>query len=436
MTTPEKKPEQDITRTLDLDAAQPRRRVARLVCIVAAVVVAAGGAAWALHSRSSANGSIRYDTQPVTRGDLVKTVSATGTLQPIKEVSVGIEVSGTIKTVDVDYNDRVTVGQVLARLDTSKLDAEVLESEASLESARAKLLQSQATVQEADAQMARLLHVRELSGGKVPSQYDLDTQQAVLARARADAASSQAAVTQAQATLNVNRSDLEKAVIHSPINGIVLMRAVEPGQTVAASFSTPTLFTLAEDLAKLELQVNVDEADVGQVHEGQEASFTVDAYPDHSFPANLTQVRFSSSTTDGVVTYTTILKVDNASLILRPGMTATATITTTKVKQALLVPNAALRFEPPQATKAVAAKTTGGGSLIGSLMPHPPHEESKANEAAATPAREQRVWTLRDGQLQAVPVKIGETDGKFTEISDGELKPDMDVVVDVLTAKP
>ena len=422
----------NVARTLGLDADKPHRRVLRIVIPACALLAAVGAVVWVLRARSHAAGVVQYETRPVTRGDLVKTVSATGTLQPVKQVDVGIEVSGTIKIVDVDYNDSVTNGQVLARIDTSKLDAQVLQSEAALDSARAKLLQVQATVQETQMQLARLTRVRELSNGRVPSQSEFEAQQASLARALADEASAKAAITQAVATLCVNRSDLDKAAIHSPIKGIVLSRTAEPGQTVAASFSTPVLFTLAEDLAQIELRVDVDEADVGQVQEGQDATFTVDAYPDRHFPARVKQVRFGSKTVDGVVTYTTVLNVDNASLILRPGMTATAAIITRKVTNVLRVPNAALRFEPPQTR--VAETQNGNGSLVGSLLPHPPHAESRVQESAAGTNREQRVWMLRDGQLAAVSVIAGVTDGIFTEVT-GALEPGVAVAVDILAAK-
>ncbi|MFZ4396436.1 MAG: efflux RND transporter periplasmic adaptor subunit [Kiritimatiellia bacterium] len=422
----------DIVRTLGLDADKPHRRVLRIVIPTCALLAALCAVVWVQRTRSRAAGMVQYDTRPVTRGDVVKTVSATGTLQPVKQVDVGIEVSGTIKTVDVDYNDSVTNGQVLARIDTSKLDAQVLQSEAALDSAHAKLLQVKATVLETQTQLARLTHVRELSNGKVPSQSEFEAQQASLSRALADEASAKAAITQAVATLCVNRSDRDKAEIHSPIKGIVLSRTAEPGQTVAAAFSTPVLFTLAEDLAQIELRVDVDEADVGQVQDGQEASFTVDAYPDRHFPARVKQVRFGSKTVDGVVTYTTVLNVDNASLSLRPGMTATAAITTRKVTNVLRVPNAALRFEPPQ-TK-VTDTGNGSASIVGSLLPHPPHAESRAQESTAGTNREHRVWMLRDGQLMPFSVVDGVTDGVFTEIS-GALEPGAAVVVDILAAK-
>ena len=428
MPKPALAPPDDIARTLGLDVHKPHRRWVRSAIPAGLLLAALCAAGWVQQARNRAAGQVQYETQPVTRGDLIKTISATGTLQPVKQVDVGIEVSGTIKTVDVDYNDTVTNGQVLARIDTSKLDAQVLQSEAALDAARARLLQVQATVQETQTQLARLARVRELSGGKVPSQAEFEAQQAALARALADEASAKASITQAAATLCVNRSDLDKAAIHSPIKGIVLSRAAEPGQTVAASFSTPVLFTLAEDLAQIELRVDVDEADVGQVQAGQEATFTVDAYPDRHFPARVKQVRFGSKSVDGVVTYTTVLHVDNASLSLRPGMTATAAITTRHVTNALRVPNASLRFEPPQAK--VAEVRNGGSSLISSLLPHPPHATAPAPEAAGS-NRAQRVWLLRDGQLAAVAVVAGVTDGLLTEVA-GALAPGAAVVVDIL----
>ena len=206
-----------------------------------------------------------------------------------------------------------------------------------------------------------------MSNGKVPSQSELDAAEAAFESAKADAASAAAAVSQAQATLQANETDLYKSVIRSPINGVVLTRNIEPGQTVAASLQAPVLFTLAEDLAQMELHVNVDEADVGKVREGQKAVFNVSAYPNRNFEARITQARFASTTTSGVVTYETVLKVNNSDLSLRPGMTATADITVKKVDDAILVPSSALRFTPPVQQKANSA--TG---LVGALLPHPP----------------------------------------------------------------
>jgi HlyD family secretion protein len=413
---------------LGLDKARStRHRLGKMLLLILIIAAAMGlGTHWYLRGKSA---SVAYETQPVQRGNLVVTVSATGTLEPIKKVDVGIEVSGTVESVEVDYNDQVEVGQILARLDTSKLEAQALQSSSALDAARAKLLQAQATVQEAGAQMLRLEEVRKLSDGKMPSQSEFDTQKAAQARAKADEASAKAAVAQAQATLDANQSDLAKAVVHSPIDGVVLVRSVEPGQTVAAMFQSPVLFTLAEDLTQMELQVDVDEADVGMVREGQEATFTVDAYPEELFPAHTTQVRYGAETTGGVVTYKTILKVDNASLILRPGMTATAMITVDKRENALLVPNAALRFRPPEIQ---TEKKAGGGSILNSLLPRPPGQESSHREDNNDKSKEQQVWVLRDGQLDAIPITRGLSDGRMTEVTGGDLNTNMELVTDTL----
>ncbi|QPK63642.1 efflux RND transporter periplasmic adaptor subunit [Methylomonas sp. LL1] len=368
--------------------------------------------------------SVAYNTQTVTRGDLSVTVSATGTLAPLKEVDVGIEVSGTIKSVQADYNDRVKIGQVLASLDTTRLEAQALQSRAALEAAKAKVRQVRATVNEAEVQLAKQLNVRELSGGKVPSQYDLDAAKATLARAQADEASAKASVNQAQGTLNVNLTDLTKAVVKSPINGVVLARSVEPGQTVASQFQAPILFTLAEDLTQMELQVDVDEADVGMVRPGQPAQFTVDAYPDRNFPAEITQVRYGSETVDGVVTYKTVLRVDNSSLTLRPGMTATALITVERKKDVLLVPNSVLRFTPPAGRQ---KKNGGNGGLLGALLPRPPSSEPIKDVQAST-GKTQQVWSLRDGQLFPFAITKGVSDGKMTEIVVGDVEVGTELV--------
>ena len=414
----------DLTAKLELHVNGRRRAVLRMAVVVAVLVMAVVAVMF-LRGRRAAASAVRYETQPVTRGTLAETVSATGTLAPVNSVEVGSEVSGTMKTVEVDYNDRVKVGQVLARIDTSKLAAQVLQSESALEAARARVLDAEATLKEGEAQLSRLREVRELSGGKVPSQYEFEAQEAAVARARAGVASSKAEVSQAQGTLDMSKSDLEKAVIRSPVDGVVLTRAIEPGQTVAATFESPVLFKLAESLAKLELQVDVDEADVGRVSAGQEATFTVDAYPDKRFPAAIMQVRYGSKTTEGVVTYTTVLKVSNDDLSLRPGMTATAVIATRKAENALLVPNAALRFEPPQAP--ATGVPAGGGGLVGSLLPHPPARESKQNVATRS-GRDQKVYVFQDGQIKEVPVVTGLTDGMRTEITGGALESGMNVV--------
>ena len=430
MTSSDAAVKDDVASTLGLDHAGARDAHLKrwLVGGVILALIIALGLFYGVRRNAD---TTHYVTQPVDRGNLVVTVSATGTLEPINKVDVGCEVSGVIKTVEVDYNDRVQVNQVLARLDTTKPEAQVLQYEAALESARAKVLESQATVQEKEAEMARLERLHTLSNGKMPSQSDLDAAKASLARAKADEASTKASVAQAEATLNVGRTDLAKTVIHSPIAGVVLERSIEPGQTVAAALASPVLFTLAEDLAHMELQVDVDEADVGQVHSGQEATFTVDAYPDRTFPACVTLVRFGSQTVDGVVTYKTILQVDNSSLILRPGMTARAVIQVNKVENAVRVPNAALRFTPPQPKVAAPA---GGGTLMGAILPHPPRSESKTSDEGMN-GRAQRVWTVQNGRLAAISITKGLSDGVFTEVTGGTLEPGVELVTDIEAVK-
>jgi HlyD family secretion protein len=402
----------------------------RLALATAAVLLAAMIAAlvWYLATRN--NATIQYRTAPVTRGDLTVIVTATGTVQPLNQVDVGTEISGTIKTVEADYNDRVKVGQVLARIDTEKLQAQVLQSQAALESAQAKLSEAQATVAEVRDNLERFKQVREMSGGKVPSQREYDAADALLKRAVSNEATLKAQISEAKWKLSIDQTNLSKAVIRSPVNGVVLKRQVEPGQTVAASLQTPVLFTIAENLAQMEVQVDVDEADVAQVQVGQQASFTVDGYPGRTFNAVVKQVRYGPETVQGVITYKTLLSVDNSDLALRPGMTATADITVKKIDNVVLVPNAALRFSPP----APAETAKSGGSLISRLFPRLPRA-SRPRDTTDVKGK-QRIYVVRDGQPETVPVTTGSTDGIMTEIAPGTIEVGTEVVTDVISASP
>jgi len=386
--------------------------------------------AFYLRSRNAASAP-QYITEEVVRGNLTVTVSATGNLQPTNQVDVGSELSGIVESVLVDDNDRVRKGQLLAQLDLSRLNDQVAKSGAELASAEAQVDQMQATVEESRINLARLRQVAELSGGKVPSKAELDTAQATLQRAVANEAGARAAVTQARATLKSDQTNLDKASIRSPIDGVVLARKVEPGQTVAASLQAPVLFTLAENLAQMELQVEVDEADVGQVRAGQPANFSVDAYAGRKYPAHLTRVGYGSETKDGVVSYKTILKVTNDDLSLRPGMTATAEITTAMRENVLLVSNAALRFTPPFKS---GSDDKQNDSFVSNLLPKPPANTS-SKPANAVKGGAQQVWVLRDGQPVAVPVSVGVTNGRQTEVSGGELKPGMQVITESVVAQ-
>ena len=323
--------------------------------------------------------SIRYTTEPVTKGPLTVVVTATGSVQPTNKVDVSSELSGTVRKVLVDYNSSVKADQVLAELDTDKLKATLDNSRAKLDAAKAAVEEAQATVTEKQGDLARN---KKLADTHAISMQVLDQAQAAYDRAMAALASARANVGVAEADLNLNETNLGKTYIRSPIDGVVLTRNVDPGQTVASSLQAPVLFSIAEDLKKMELQVDVDEADVGKVRVGQHATFTVDAYPDRTFPAVIHDLRFASETIQGVVTYKAILDIDNSELLLRPGMTATAEIKVTELQDALLIPNAGLRYTP--ATTDTAAKR----SFLSRLLPGPPpFRAAKPQEQTGTTAR-------------------------------------------------
>lgn len=386
---------------------------------------------WYWQANRAANAAPSYITEVVARGNLTLTVTANGTIQPTRSINIGSELSGTVLKVNVDVNDRIKKGQVLVVLDTAKLRDQILRSTAALAAAQAKVAQTVATVKEARATLARFEEVARLSGGKVPSKTELDSGRATLERATADEASARAGVNEARATLSTDQINLSKASIVAPTDGVVLTRSVEPGNAVAASLQAVTLFTVAEDLTRLRLWVYVDEADVGAVKLGQDATFTVSAYPTRKFPARITRVGFGSTITDNVVTYLTYLDVDNADLSLRPGMTATATITATQRKDVLLVPNTALRFSPTTAAADAGAKKSTGVSLLPRM---PSSTTRKSAAAGASTAAARQVWVLRDGQAVSVAVTPGISDDRMTEITGGDLQAGMLVITDQKTS--
>jgi HlyD family secretion protein len=418
---PQNEPDKTSRLKYILEQVPGRQRPLKLLWIILIATVLVGVVVYSLLPRSEA--TLSYKTAEVHRGDLTVQVTATGVLQPVNQVEVGTEVSGTIESVEVDFNSRVKRGQVMARLDTERLKAQVIQSRASLQSAEARVEEAKATVLETRVRRDRCA---KLAKKQLCSQDDLDTLSAAYSRAMAAETSARAQVAVAKATLDAHDTDLGKAVIRAPIDGIVLKRQIEPGQTVAASLQTPVLFVLAESLAQMELHVAIDEADVGHVKEGQQASFSVDAYPQRIFPAVISQVRFAPQTVEGVVTYETVLTVDNSDLLLRPGMTATAEIITKQLNDVLLVPNVALRFVPPTTSK---AKRENGGSLFSRLFPRPRH--STDAKAKLSSQQEQRVWILGEGAPVAVPVQVGASDGKLTEVTGGKLVAGEPVIIDV-----
>jgi len=353
-----------------------------------------------------------YRMADVETGDIIATVTATGTLQPVNSVDIGPEVSGQIAQVFVDFNDRVTEGQLLAVLDTESLRARVLQSRASLAAAKAQVQDAKATVAETEDKLARS---QELAKTGYASKQALDSAEASAARALASLASAEAQVAVSEATLSSDETAFLKSEIRSPIDGVVLLRSVEPGQVVAASFQTPVLFQLAEDLTKMQLEVDVDEADIGRVVEGQGANFVVDAFQNRQYPATITQVRFAPKTVDSVVTYQAVLTVNNEDLSLRPGMTATATIVTALRESAVTVPNAALRFDPAMSLEQEGPRR---GGPFGRLFSEP----RRADTANDKKDQGQKVWVIDDDDPQPVPVQSGISDGQRTEILTGNIK--------------
>lgn len=359
----------------------------------------------------------RYLTEAVKQGVLQVEVTANGTLEAEQEVTIGSELSGIVEKVFVDVNDTIKEGQVLIELDTAKLKASVEKAKAALASAQAAQKEAQATLNEANAKYKRLLNVRKLSGGKTPAQTELDEQAAVVARSQASVDTAAAQIQTAQAELETAQTDLTKAYISSPIDGVVLARSVEPGYAVAASLQAVELLTLASDLKTLDLEIDVDEADVSVVKPGQKATFTVSAYPNKNFPATLTKVAYGPTESETiVVTYTAYLKVTNNELLLRPGMTATARIVTEQRQNALLVPNTALRFAP--------SVSKGSGSAVDTLMMGPPRSSNKVSKevGGVTTQRKNTVWVLRSGSAQEIDIITGASDGTYTEVISGDLK--------------
>jgi HlyD family secretion protein len=367
----------------------------------------------------------QFVTEPLRKGNLTLTVSANGTLAPTRSVTLGSELSGTVREVLVDVNDRVKKGQVLVVLDTAKLTDQVTRSRAGLALAQAQLAQAAATVKEAQANLLRQEEVARLSGGKVPSAAELDAARANVERGKAAELSAQASVEQARATLSTDETNLAKASIRSPIDGVVLSRTVEPGNAVAASLQAVTLMTIAEDLKRMRLEVSVDEADVGAIKLGQKADFTVSAYPSRKYPAQITRVAFGSTKAENVVTYTTYLEVDNSDLSLRPGMTAAATVVATERADVLLVPNTALRFNPSAA--AAAPKSEG---LLSKMMPRPPSSGVRKTARTDNKPGERQLWVLKEGQPVALPVKTGITDGRVTEVSGEGVTEGLAIITD------
>ena len=362
-----------------------------------------------------------YNTKKVTRGDLSVIVSATGTLNPTNSVEIGVEVSGTIKEIYVDFNDEVEVGQLLAILDTRKLQSEVDGQTASLGISKANLKESEVNLRNKKSVYDRTLKMYNSSGGKYPSINELDDAKFAYESSVSSFEAAKAKVEQSSFSLNTAKQNLDKAYVKSSIKGIVLNRAVEVGQTLAASMNAPKLFTLAKDLTQMDLIVSIDESDVADIKKDLDVTFAVDAYPNKNFKGKIKQVRLNPVTVNGVVTYETVVGVNNEELLLRPGMTATAQINTKQSFDKLMIPNGALRFKP----KIQSEQKANTMNLV-----QPPRRVAGENASKDLSKKEfTPIYVLENNQPKRVMVKILETDGKVTTIESNDLKVDDELII-------
>lgn len=370
-----------------------------------------------------------FISQDVTRGDIVSTATATGNLQPRTTVTIGSEISGLIKSVEVEDSETIEQGQLLATFDTTDLEGSLALERASLSGSSASVRRAQASYDEALTELER---TRGLVERGVSPRIELDAAQSAVVRAKADLDSARANSQRSRAAVDDVTAMLTKTEIRSPIAGVILERNVEPGQTVASSLQAPELFVVAEDLSRMNLEIWIDEADIGVVKPGQTAKFEVSAYPNRKFDAVVESLDISPTMTDNVVTYQALLTVDNSEMLLRPGMTASATITTEQRTDVLRVPNAALRFDP---AVAAAQNQTQGFSLVpmGRGGRGGPRGNRSSGQQEAQRGAMGRVYIDNGTELQMVRVQVGDTDGIFTEVMSDELPVGAKVVVGVGT---
>ncbi|MBS9720854.1 efflux RND transporter periplasmic adaptor subunit [Tianweitania sp. BSSL-BM11] len=396
---------------LGLGASRRRTKRSRWLGVLALLGLLA--AAWyGYTSYGNETPTVAYRTVPAEQGSLTVQVSATGTLQPLTQVDISSELSGVIRNVTVRENEEVSKDQVLAELDTTRLAAQVERAQAGVKAAQAQVSDAQTTLRESEATLKRAQSLAER--GQVAPQA-LETATATRDRAQSSVQIAEANLAVAQADLKLQEADLAKTKIYAPIDGLVLTRSVDPGQTVAASMQAPVLFVVAEDLKRMELKATIDEADIGSIAKGQKANFTVDAFPDRSFTAAIRDIAYASATTEGVVTYEARLDVDNADMQLRPGMTATASIITREANDVLTVPNAAFRFAPP------SANGRSGFSFRNLFSPGRPRgmRGGGRSRRGANSEEGRPLYVLRNGVAEEVRVIPGATDGERTEIKSG-----------------
>lgn len=404
----------------ELESFSSKKRINRkFIYIAIAIVSFLAIVLFFIFNGNNKSNKIEYITKKVAQGDLSVVVSTTGNLNPTNSVEIGIEVSGTLKEIFVDFNDEVKAGQILAKIDTVKLQSQVDSSTAALAIAVANQKESQVLLNNKKTLYDRTLNMYKNSAGKYPSKNELDDTRFSYEAAIESLEAAKAKVLQAQSNLKTDKQNLEKASVKSSIDGIVLNREVEVGQTLAATMSAPKLFTIAKDLTHMDLIVSIDEADVADIKKDLPVTFTVDAYPNKVFNGKVKQVRLNPVDTNGVVTYETVVSVDNEDLLLKPGMTATAKIITKESKNKLLIPNGALRFKPK-----MQEQKSSGVNLVGPNMNRPANvaRDLSKKELAA-------VFILENNQPKRVMVKVLDSDGKLTSIESEELKVNDEVII-------
>jgi HlyD family secretion protein len=401
----------------------------RIFALVAAILVLAG-TGYGFWRWGSSPKESPYVTTPVQRGNVTQVVSSTGTLQAVVTVLVGSQISGTIDKLFADFNTKVKAGEVVAQLNQDKFKAAVDQARANLLAAESSLAKAKVSVVDAQRTLERN---RELRKRDLMPQSELDTAQTAYDAALAQVEVNKAQSAQAQAALNQAMVDLNNTVIRSPVDGIVISRNVDVGQTVAASLQAPTLFTIANDLAKMEVHTNVDEADVGNVTEGQEVTFTVDAFPARRFKGHVHQVRNAPTVVQNVVTYDAVVRIDNKELLLKPGMTANVQFLVNRREDVLTIPNMALRFKPPdqksEAQELLRQEQSRAAPTVGARKTS--RSPGGAGGGGGRSGRRISLYLLRNGKAEPVEVQLGITDGSKTEIREGEIKENDPVIIGV-----
>lgn len=398
-----------------------------LTLVLASFAVSAGAYYELRHTTTP----VRFETGRATRGDLVANVVSTGTLEAVKTVEVGTQANGIIRELDADFNSVVHKGQVIARLDPTLIDAQIDQGRALVEKAKADVENLRVALDDANRQLAR---AEALFAKQLLDQSDLDAARVAAEEAAAAVKAGQAQVTQAQAMVDENLVNREHTIITAPIDGIVIARNVDIGQTVVSNMQAQTLFEIAEDLTKMQLNASIDESDVGRVRPGDAVTFTVDAYPDDTFRGTVAQVRLNPMIDQNVVTYTTVIDVPNRDLKLRPGMTANVTVRVDSRRDVLRIPSNALRFKPNDELFALLHQPVPGAAHAGSRAAGGAGVAAAATRRAPAATDRGQVWVLHDGQLKPVPVQVGLGDGTNTEVVAGNLQPGDTVVMNALTA--